>query len=80
MPTQTDIEIDIEALLENRGAHFRSVHAECLHLATPGQIIEANCGVLYRTKARRLPLVSDRCTECFRRLWDRPCPFCGRCP
>lgn len=80
MHTQTlvDIDIDIEALLENTGAHFRSVHWDCLHLATPGQIIESNCGVLYRAKGRRVPLQADRCKNCVRRTWDRPCPFCGR--
>ena len=75
--TDTQTDIDIEALLENIGAHFRSAHIECIKRVIPGQIIEANCGVLYRCKGRRLPLFHDRCQECFKRLWALPCPFCG---
>lgn len=71
--------LDIEELLENDIAHYRTVHPKCVPAVQPGSVIQANCGELYRTTGQKLPLNERgwRCPDCTKNAGLRPCPVCG---
>lgn len=72
-------EVDLEELLDNDVAHFRTVHPQCTKAVHPGSVIQANCGELYRTKGKKLPASERgwRCSDCVKCAGLRPCPVCG---
>lgn len=70
---------DIEEELDNKEGHFRSVHLGCAVNVCPGMIIAGNCGVLYRSRGKKLRLteVIEKCAHCIRSQGTKPCPFCN---
>lgn len=75
MGTIVEEEIDLEESLRNDG-HYRSTHRVCAKAIQRGEIIEANCGEVFRVNGVVLPRVG-RCSACVERDWWRPCPVCG---
>lgn len=72
--------IDIEDELDNKDGHFRSCHGRCISpgMITPGTIIEANCGVLYRSEGRLMRIIESHCEECINNIGKKECLICGK--
>ncbi len=73
-----EVRFDLEEALSNDMRHVRTAHQTCAEQAQPGQILEANCGALFRIRGRMSRLLEDRerCGDCIRKQLRLPCPYC----
>lgn len=78
MSVLTEERVDLESELQNKLKHFRTTHFECRPKMESGWIIEANCGVLYRTSGRSIGPTARwwRCTACIAKADKKTCPVC----